>query len=182
MHQSHDAIGRLYPVNLFWHYFPSLVGNQWKTFKDQISDAVKSYTPCNAANCSCHLRWMWDANVLCFLCHTLKINSYCCINDSEGLTHFSLWRSSFLPQCPTTWLAAIQRENLRRCHGSDSGKRSGHPLPDHWTQVVQGAQLYVSRQVRRKFYMFLLQIYSQNRLKTSVPSSHSLSSTPLLAS
>lgn len=95
MHQSHDDIGRLYPVNLFWHYFPSLVGNQWKTFKDQISDAVKSYTPCNAANCRCHLRWMWDANVLCFLCHTLKINSYCCINHSEGLTNFSLWRSSF---------------------------------------------------------------------------------------
>uniref|UniRef100_A0A671UGH0 Protein O-glucosyltransferase 1 n=1 Tax=Sparus aurata TaxID=8175 RepID=A0A671UGH0_SPAAU len=33
----------------------SASGNQWKTFKDQISDAVKSYTPCNAANCSCHL-------------------------------------------------------------------------------------------------------------------------------
>uniref|UniRef100_A0A671UGT0 Protein O-glucosyltransferase 1 n=1 Tax=Sparus aurata TaxID=8175 RepID=A0A671UGT0_SPAAU len=32
-----------------------LASQGWKTFKDQISDAVKSYTPCNAANCSCHL-------------------------------------------------------------------------------------------------------------------------------
>ncbi|XP_012731301.2 protein O-glucosyltransferase 1 [Fundulus heteroclitus] len=30
-------------------------GKEWKKMKEKVSEAVKGYTPCNPANCSCHL-------------------------------------------------------------------------------------------------------------------------------
>ncbi|XP_020506412.1 protein O-glucosyltransferase 1 [Labrus bergylta] len=36
-------------------YLVAASGDQWKKYRDKISVAVKSYTPCNPVNCSCYL-------------------------------------------------------------------------------------------------------------------------------